>query len=59
MCDIIERIESQGVTLEALQQVMKKRGGPLQGKWSAFSITMMVLGAVEEEWVRRAEEPKG
>ena len=53
MCDIIERIESFGVDLENLEQVSKKRRGPMAGTWSAHSITLMVLGVVEEEWKTR------
>ncbi len=55
MCDIIERIESYEIDLEQLQQAMKKRPGKPSGRWSAPSITMLVLGIVEDEWQRRAD----
>ncbi len=55
MCEIIERIEANGVGLEQLEQVLKKRPGPVTGQMSAYSITLIVLGVVEEEWRRRIE----
>jgi len=50
VCDIIERIESYGVDLIQLQHAIKKRAGKPPGQLSAQSISMIVLGAVEEEW---------
>lgn len=55
VCDIIERIESFGIDLDQFRQVLKKRPGPLEGKWSAQSISLIALGVVEEEWKRRIE----
>ena len=54
MCDIIERIESHGIDREQFLQVLKKRPGPLTGKWSEASITLIILGVIDEEWARRA-----
>jgi len=53
MCDIIDRIESQGIDREQFLQVLKKRPGKPAGKWSAASINLIVLGIVEDEWAKR------
>lgn len=50
MCDIIERVESFGINREQLQQALRMRPGPVSGKWSAASISLVVLGVVEEAW---------
>lgn len=48
MCDVIERIEAFGIDLEQL----RARKGP--GR-SGLSITLIVMGVVEDEWRRRLE----
>jgi hypothetical protein len=55
MCDVIERIESFGIDHEQFIQVMKSRKGPKVGRWSAHSITLIVLGVVDEEWKSRTK----
>ena len=59
MCDVIQQIESAGVSLEQLEQVLKKRPGPIAGKYSAYSITLIVLGVVEREWAQRGPADRG
>lgn len=53
MCSVIDRVESYGITRADLEHVLKKRSGDPQGKLSAHSITLVVLGAVEDEWKQR------
>ncbi len=55
MCDIAERIESSGIDSEQFMQVLEKRQAPTTGKWSAHSITLIVLGVVEDERKRRPQ----
>jgi hypothetical protein len=57
MCNIIDRIESYEIDLEQLQQALQKRPGKPAGRWSTPSITLLVLGIVEDEWQRRAAAP--
>lgn len=53
MCDIIERIEAHGIDLEQLVA----RKGPNR---SGLSITLIVMGVVEDEWKHRLDaEPSG
>lgn len=56
MCDIIESIEAQGIELEHLQQAMKKSPGDPGGRWSAASITLLVLGVVEQVWAAQERD---
>ena len=53
MSDIIDRISSYGIDLVQLQHTIKKRPGDPPGTLSAQSISLIVLGVVEEEWARR------
>ena len=53
MSDIIDRISSYGIDLAQLQHTIKKRPGKPPGTLSAQSISLIVLGVVEEEWARR------
>jgi hypothetical protein len=46
MCDIIERIEGYGIDLDQLVA----RKGPNR---SGVSITLIVMGVVEDEWKKR------
>ena len=59
MCGIIDSVASYGITLPDLEHVLKKRPGDPPGKLSAHSITLVVLGAVEQEWRQHqtAEKP--
>jgi len=55
MCGIIERIESFGIDLDQLSGAMEGRRGPKPGARSAHSITLIVLGVVEDEWKKRVD----
>jgi hypothetical protein len=59
VCDIIERIESFGIDREQLSRVLKKDPRPLTGSRSAASITLIVLGVVEEQWQKRSAPRSG
>ncbi len=59
MSEIIELIESHGIDLIQLQHALKKRPGDPPGKLSAQSISLIVLGVVEQEWARREQQKTG
>lgn len=57
MCDIIDHLEAAGIDHNQLRQVLKKEPGPVSGKWSSVSISLLVLSAVDEAWAKRGPTP--
>jgi hypothetical protein len=60
VCDVIARLEDHGIDLEQMEHVLKKRPGRPPGPLSETSISLLVLGVVEDEWRRlRTAETSG